>query len=120
MSKRGGCKYPQTCKYMHNIQQPVEPSVDDYCSHFINGSCKFGDKCKKIHPTEAQALQFIKAFSNEIQDYDGEDDEGYYGEEMEDEMAEEMEETKEVPVKKGANNNNNFSSFEQKQVPSRP
>jgi hypothetical protein len=39
---------------------------------------------------------------------------------MEDEMAEDMEETKEVPVKKGANNNNNFSSFEQKQVPNRP
>ena len=67
--------------------------MDNVCSHYLNGSCGFGAKCKKIHPTEQQVFEFMAANG-----FDGAfDDQNYGAEDMEEYKENEIEETKGEP-----------------------
>ena len=46
--QHGNCKYPNTCIHLH------------VCQHFLQGDCKFGEKCRREHSFNDQVMKILK------------------------------------------------------------
>ena len=46
--QHGICKFPNSCIRLH------------VCQHFLQGDCKFGEKCKREHSFNDQVLKILK------------------------------------------------------------